>query len=162
MNYFIFRHGETFETKHNIPYGDRVRSSTILDEGIPALKRLAKHLRGIETDANFSSPFIRCKQTVKIIGGITKNTFVFDERLAEYVEKEEAFGQMAKRVKDFVTDVEKEKYNNIVVCTHGGIIAGLIHLIIEGYFEEHQLYNFPKPGVLISIEGGKLKSKDFN
>ena len=162
MKYYIFRHGETFETKHNLLYGNRVKTAEILPEGIPTIERLAKHIQNIESDFNISSPFIRCKQTVGIVEKITQKTFKFEEKLGEYLELEETFDQMARRVKQFIDELSSEGYKNVIICTHGGIIAALTHHITEGSFEEHQLYDFPKPGVLISIEDGKMTKRDFN
>ncbi len=162
MNYYIFRHGETFESKHNVPYGDRVKSAKILPEGIPAIKRVSEYLIGINSDVNISSPFIRCKQTVRIVQEITQKTFNFDDRLGEYLETEETFNQMAERVENFIADIKKSGCQNVIICTHGGIIAALTYFLIEGTFEEHQLYNFPTPGVLVSIVEGKITRKDFN
>jgi broad specificity phosphatase PhoE len=43
----------------------------ILPEGIPAVKRLADYLKDIKTDINFTSPYLRCKQTVDIISKVS-------------------------------------------------------------------------------------------
>lgn len=164
MNFYIFRHGETFQTKQAVHYGSQIETAEILPEGIPTIKRLANYLKDKTSDEksdNFSSPYLRCKQTVKIVKKIINKKFEFEEHLSEYREDKETFEKFANRIKNFLTHLPKSK-RTIIICTHGGVIAGLKHFIIRGKFEEENLYDFPNPGVLLEIKNKKVKSIDFN
>ena len=160
MNFYIFRHGETLETKNNIPYMGDEASAKILSEGIPALERLAEYLLKIETDLNVSSPYKRCKETVKIVSQISKKEFVYDPRLGEYYQ--ETFEEFSSKIKDFLAEIQKKDYQNVAICTHGGVIAGLVYLLTSGNFYEENLNDFPRPGVLVTIEHGAVTYHDFN
>lgn len=162
MNFYIFRHGETFETKNNIPYGERVYSADILPEGIPAIERLANYLKGAKTDANFSSPFKRCVQTTNIVTKITKKDFVLDDRIGEFVREKETFEILFKRIKNFTHELKDKNYHNIAVCTHGYPISALTQLISKGKISEEQLDSYPHPGILIEIKDKNAKFIDFN
>jgi broad specificity phosphatase PhoE len=160
MNYYILRHGETIFSKFNIPYGIFQDIATIFPFGLPAVKRLSEHLKSVPTDANFSSPYLRCKQTVRIVEQISDKKFAFDERLGEY--RKETFHQMEERLRKFLEDTEMKGYKNISICSHGWPIVTLIDIIIKGKLEIKDLKKFPDPGVLILINNGKLTEINFN
>lgn len=161
MNLYIFRHASTFASNLNIPYGSKVHSAEILPDGIPATERLAMYLDNIETEANFASPFLRCRQTVAIVEKITNKIFTYDERLGEYIEGIMSFPKFRKRIKDFIAELESKNYQNISICTHGGVIAGLKHLIINHSYHIWNLTDYPVPGVLTIIKEGKVDEIDF-
>jgi broad specificity phosphatase PhoE len=160
MNYYIFRHGETFETKHHLPYGDREKIAEILPEGIPAVKRLAAHLAAIETEANFSSPFKRCVQTADIVSEITNKKFIFDKRIGEFLN--ETFDDLRNRIKDITAEISQKGHKRVSICSHGYPISALINIITKGDFTEAELDNYPDPGILVIIQDKKVKYLDFN
>ncbi|OGM01937.1 hypothetical protein A2115_03705 [Candidatus Woesebacteria bacterium GWA1_41_8] len=162
MNYYIFRHGETFATKFHIPYGSKIHTAEILPEGIPAIERLADYLKDIKSDVNFTSPFLRCKQTVEIVEKITKKSFTEDVRLGEYIEGYLAFRKFKTRIVDFLNDMESKKYQNILVCTHGAGISAIKHLVVKNSYHIWNLPDYPKPGILTIINDGKTTEVNFN
>lgn len=159
--YYIFRHGETFVTKENhIWYGTRIFSAPILEEGKPALKKLAQYLLQIPSNFNASSQIRRCRQTVQIINEVTGKEFVFDRRLNEWFLEPLWF--FSRRLKSFLSYVEKQDSQNILICTHAAVIAGLVSLITKNSFSRKDLMKYPKPGVLLIIKNGKIEEGDFN
>lgn len=158
--YYIFRHGGTFATKTNTPYGEKIITAHILPESDPPLERLANYLKSIPSDLNVSSEFIRCVETVNVVSKISGKQFIFDKRLNEY--NQETFEQLKNRVADFLKEVNQKDYRSIIICTHGGVISALVHLITQGRFTEDQLYEYPNPGVLLCIENNQITSLDFN
>lgn len=160
MNFYIFRHSETYFSKTDTPYGKSEDTAEILPEGIPVTERLAGHLKNIRFDELFSSPYKRCVQTVEIIGKIIKQKFSFDEKLSEF--RNENIQEMVARLENFIKSLEGKNYNNIAICTHGYPIAVLTDLILKGEFDEKNLDNYPNPGVLLIFKEGKLEKIDFN
>lgn len=160
--YYIFRHGETFATKAGTGYGIRVFSAPILPEAHAPLQRMGAYLKSIESSYNVSSQIHRCRQTVEIVGKESGKTFVFDKRLNEFFL--ESFGHFQKRLQSILTDIEKESAENILICTHGAGIAGLISLLtpkkdMPGAFD---VFHYPRPGVLTIIKGETIQEINFN
>lgn len=162
MDFYIFRHGETFFSKNETSYGDAVESAEILPESIPTIKRLAKYLKNIKTDANFSSTYLRCRQTSEIVSQITNKEFIFDDRLRDYYDGREPVENVIKRIKDFLNSISTKKYKAVIVCTHGYPIAILKGLITKGNFEMKDLSTYPRSGILVEIKKGKVQLYDFN
>ncbi|MCX6706453.1 MAG: phosphoglycerate mutase family protein [Candidatus Woesebacteria bacterium] len=152
--YYLFRHGQTFFTKFHLPYFWNNFSVGILPEAIPSLERLAIYLKNIPSDLNVSSEFKRCTQSAGIITGITGKKFVIDSRLNEYYQ--ETFETLRKRIRNFITEMDQKNYRAVIVCTHGAVVSGLKHLLLEDDFKINQLLDFPKPGVLIRIKDKKI------
>lgn len=162
MDLYIFRHGQTYFSKNHIPYGDKVESAEILDEGIPVIKRLAEHLKKLPTDRNFTSPFLRCVKTSQIVSEITGKQFEVDQDLRDWDPRTEAVQQVINRILDFCKLLETKNQGSIAICTHGYPIGALISYFTKGKIEESDLPNYPNPGVLVTIESGKVGFKDFN
>lgn len=160
--FYICRHGETFVTKEKrFWYGRRVFSAPILEEGKPALHRMGQYLKNIFTEANFSSPYLRCRQTSQIIFEETGKTFLFDKRLGEYLW--EPFGHFRRRIKSFLKYIESQKYQHILICTHQAVITALIKIIKEGDVSPNQPLLDVEPGTLVIVEKGQeTKVIDFN
>lgn len=157
--YYIFRHGQTFNSKFHLPYPKNNKSVEILPEGIPALERLAGYLKNIKSNHNFSSEYLRCQQTTKIIAGITGLQFEKDARLNEF--NQETFSEFVNRTKNFLEEVEKNEYQTVVICTHGAGISTIKNLLIKGRVKRRELPFYPKPGILMCIEGEKIQKIDF-
>ena len=120
---------------------------------------MAEYLKNITPDLATSSEYLRCQQTTKIVAKITGMNFKKDSRLNEF--GNETFLQFKKRIKDFLEEVEKNKYQTVVICTHGAGIATIKNLLIKGRMKKKELPFYPKPGILLCIEGKKVKEIDF-
>ena len=164
MDFYIFRHGETFFTKHKIPYyQEQIVTAEILSEGIPVIKKIAEKLKEIPTDANFTSPYKRCLQTTEIISKISGKKFTIDKRLHDFnTYIGESITKVVERISSFYEDLKRNNYKSVAVCTHGYPTSILKCLIIEGAFRLEKLNSYPKPGVLTIIKNGKIKSINFN
>lgn len=162
MNFYIFRHGETQESKNHTSYSTRIETSAILPEGIPTIKRLARYLKKISPDGNYSSPYLRCRQTVEIIEQITKTDFISDKRISEFRRDKEDLDSMIYRITNFYEDIKRKNLNNIAICTHGYPVASLVLLITKGNVDKNDINNYPNPGVLIEIKEKKTNYLDFN
>lgn len=164
MNFYIVRHGETKESKSYKEYNvQSIRNAPILDESKTTIVRIASFLKNVETDYNVSSPYFRCRQTVKIIEDITGKAFVFDERIGEYLlaVNEETHQELVSRLKDFLQDIKDSKFKNVMICTHGGVIAALKHLIIEGEFKHEQLRDYPESSIITVIKDHRIEELNF-
>ena len=158
--YYIFRHGQTRNSKYHLPYPRDSRSIEILPEAVPALEKLAGYLKNIKSDYNVSSEYLRCRQSAAIVTKISGLEFEIDPRLNE--KSGESFEDFKKRVKSFLEDMEKENHKTVVICTHGAVIAALKSLLLKGSFRRREIVFYPRPGVLLSIEGKKTEKIDFN
>lgn len=160
MNYYIFRHGQTYATWNQVPYADTIYSADIIPEGFEAIKKIGGYLKNVESDKNFSSEFKRCRETVEIISNITEKRFEFDKRINEDVEGDK--NVFINRVKSFIEETKTKCYQNIIICTHGAVISAIKYLVLTGKLENFQLADFPPPGVLLIIRGKTLEELDFN
>lgn len=156
--YFLFRHGLATHSKYG--YGKKILSASILPEGVPAVERIAERLKEVSTSANISSEITRCKETSAIITRITGKEFSFDKRLNE--KYHESIGQIRERVQDFLQDVSQLPQQNVVICTHGTIIAAIQNLVLQGKFVTRHLSDYPQTGELVIIEGGRARIINFN
>jgi broad specificity phosphatase PhoE len=158
--YYIFRHGQTFATKYHTGYGWKVFSADILDEGKDDLKRLGVYLKNIKTDYNVSSRIKRCRQTSQIVSDNSGKTFSFDQRLNEFFL--ETYGNLKRRIRGFLGDLEKEGHEAVLICTHGAVMNVLVNILTNQKLKLSNLFIYPDPGTLLIIEDGKLKDiKDF-
>lgn len=164
MNYYIFRHGESYFSKHHIPYGKEIESAEILAEGIPTSKKVGKYLAKKNIDVYFSSPYKRCVQTAEIIERITNEKFILDARIGEEMinRKKETFEKLVKRLRNFLDYIESKRFEGVAICSHGWPIAVLVALITKGEAKLRDLDNYPKPGILIEIKNKSISSLDFN
>lgn len=168
--FYIFRHGETFVTKRGktgyglgtFAYGFQVFSAPILAEGKPALYKMGLFMKDKKTDANFSSPLLRCKQTSDIVTEMSGKVFVPDKRLREFFL--EGFGSLVSRLQSLLKEIDEKEYESVAICTHAGVIAALIAMLtgddrVPSHFD---LLHYPMPGVLTIIEGKNIKEINFN
>lgn len=170
MTYYIFRHGETFVTKRGktgyglgvFAYGFKIYSAPILEEGKPALYKMGEFLKGKPMDAGFSSPLLRCKQTADIITEVTGQEFIFDKRLREFFM--ESFGSLIGRLQSLLKEIDEKNYESVAICTHAGVIAALISMIIydKKVPSQFDLLHYPMPGVLTIITDKNLQEINFN
>jgi len=157
-NLYLFRH--SLATKSTRGYGKKILSADILPEGIASIKKLALFLKDITDTEFFSSKIKRCRQTTKIITKITHKKFQFDRRLNEYYH--ERFSDFKNRVKDFLESLVTSDHQNIVVCTHGMVIAGIKHFILENKFIWKNKLDYPQTGELVILENKTIRLINFN
>ena len=157
MKIYLTRHGQTDYNKKRMMQG---RSDIPLNEvGIAQATERRKQLGDIKFDAVYSSPLIRAVKTASIIGNVSEDEIITDERIIEadfgkYELKNyygtgipmmaywtlpeifpapkgvETIKQMRERTASFIEDLEKKDYENVLVACHGGIIRP-----IRGYLE---------------------------
>ncbi|MEK9143493.1 MAG: histidine phosphatase family protein [Patescibacteria group bacterium] len=155
--WYLFRHA--LATHSQSGYGDNILTATILPEGIPPIERMAEYIRGLPKSVNWSSELLRCGQTTNIITKITGRTFTTDARLNEYYN--ETFEVFRKRIASWLDGMMTLHPSIVLVCTHGAVIAGLKHLIIEGEFLESQSFDYPKCGQLLVVTRKRSAVLDF-
>ncbi len=159
MKWYVFRHGETFYTRDGVNYGDKQLTISILDEGVPALMRMGEYLKKENISEWYSSPFKRCVDSMKVVKEVAGGGYKTDERMGEFYKKD--WGQFVEGIREFLGEIEKKGIEKVGVCTHGAVLAGIRHLLIEGVFEREQMHEHPDPGVLWIIEKGKLEKISF-
>jgi len=164
MIYYIFRHGETFFTKNNVPYGESFKTAEILPETVPVIERIGNYLKDKIDNNNYTSPFKRALQTVEIVEKITEKKFISDERIREegLSRASEALTQLEQRLRNFIDEINNKNIKNVAICSHGWPIAGLISIITNNRLSKFDLSDYPKCGELTIIEGTSLKTLDFN
>lgn len=145
--WYLFRHALATENKGG--YGDEILSAQILPVGIPPTERMAEYIQHLPKTVNWSSELLRCTQTTNIITKITGRIFVTDARLNEYYN--ESFDALRKRIRSWYDEIVASHPSAVLVCTHGVVIAGLKHLILEGEFLKSQVLDYPKCGELLVI-----------
>lgn len=165
MKLYIFRHGATYEALHNIAYTvDSRINADILENQKSAIEKLAFYLKDIPSDVHITSPFKRCLQTVEIVTNITGKEFEKDPLLGEYMEESETFEEMAARVKTFYRQILTTNHQDLLICTHGAIIAGLKSMFEIGDYPLHRLTDYPISGTLLILDFEEKTSRliDFN
>ncbi len=164
--FYIFRHGNTIDSDSLLTkfFGHKHDSHglAILPRAVPALERIGTFLKNVDTEVNFTSPYLRCRESTQIVGKIAEKRFKTDERLREFEKNGEGFPSLRNRVRSFLDDVNKKNYSSVSICTHGGVIAAIKHLVLNNRFYFFQLWDFPAPGNLIIINGGEVKTINFN
>jgi len=159
MTFYIFRHGMAVHP--NVGYGANVLTAELLPEGIPPIRRLAQYLLYIPSDYQACSEVIRCRQTAALVTEATGRAFVIDPRLKEYYK--ETFDELSLRAKSFCDEIQASGYQNILICSHGSVIAALKHYLIDGYFERRHETDYTQTGQLLIIHDDKsVEVLDFN
>jgi broad specificity phosphatase PhoE len=155
---YLFRHGLATHSKRG--YGKGIVSAHILPEGIPPIQKIGTHLKNISNCLYFSSEFIRCRETNAIVTQLTGKSFDYDSRLNE--KYKETIGDVRKRVSEFLKDVSFLPQTNIILCTHGVIIAAIKNLLFSSKFVTKHLVDYPLTGELMIIEEKSFKTINFN
>lgn len=158
--FMIFRHGKALPQGQN--YGSSVLTAELLPEGRPPIERMAEAMARskLHSDANFTSPVLRCRQTVEIIENKTHKIFVPDSRLDEF--HDETIQGFIDRIWSFAEEIKTVPATSILICTHGACIAALRHIILHGKFSEAQIDDYTSTGQMLTIEKGREKITDFN
>ncbi len=163
--FYIFRHGDTINTggiNRLLKKGGGPRDLPILPKSKYALEKIGEYLKDIKTDANFTSPYLRCRESSEIVGKISKKEFIVDERIRELRDDIHGFVHFKKRVREFLKEIEEKGYSSVAICTHGAIIVAIKHIVRDGYFFYFQGIDFPSPGKLMILKGKKVRIIDFN
>lgn len=159
MRFYIFRHGMAVHP--NEGYGSRILTAELLPEGIPPIQRLGRYLAQAPSEYQVRSTVLRCQQTAAIVTEATGKDFVPDPRLTEY--HQESFDELVRRAQSFADEMLASGYQNVMICTHGAVIAALKHLITEGSFERRDETDYIQTGQLLIINDDKsIEVLDFN
>ena len=156
--FYLIRHGIATYSTHG--YGKRKLTAPILPEAVPIISKLATSLKDIKNSLNISSEIIRCRETSALISTTTGKQFSYDKRLNE--EYHETIGEIRTRIQDFLNDMKKRPETNIIICTHGAIIAGLKNLLINGKFVTKHLVDYPPTGTVLIIKDRTVQIENFN
>jgi alpha-ribazole phosphatase/probable phosphoglycerate mutase len=157
MKIYVTRHGQTDYNKKRMMQG--LSDIPLNDVGIAQAKARRESIGDIEFDAVYASPLIRAVKTAEIIGNVTEDQVIKDERIIEAnfgkyelmgyystglkmmaywsfpeifpaPEGVETIRQMRDRTASFLEDLKKKDHENVLVACHGGIIRP-----IRGYLE---------------------------
>ena len=165
MNLFVMRHGYTKMNKEHL-YNGQI-DEDLIEEGIEGAKEASKIVKDMDLDIIFCSPLIRAKHTCEIIN-CNNLPVIYDDRLKErtfgdidgknlndegitdedfynyYFETDingfESIPNLFKRVHSFIDELKKQKYNNVLIVAHGGVLRA-----IHYYFND-----IPEDGNLLS------------
>jgi len=76
--------------------------------------------------------------------------------LKEYsIENGYSFIEVYNRVKSFMEELKKESVENILICTHGGIIRTIYTYILEGSLDNYWRFNSKNADLsIIKLEYG--------
>ena len=154
MKVYFMRHAESeYNIKRLINQDPKIKVA-LSRRGVKQAEETAAKLSKFNFDAIFSSPFLRCRQTVEIVnkfhnakikidGRIGEIKVGFEGRSADEYEKlafagkrasfkikgEESWLEVQKRVKDFLDWLSKQKYNCVLVVTHQDTMNAAIGLM---------------------------------
>lgn len=160
--FYIFRHGETFASKAgDISYGENNFNVPLLDEATPTIEKLGDYLKDNTPNSSIklTSEYFRCVQTSEIVSTKLGTKFVKDSRLNEL--DSETIAEFTDRLIALLKDIEKSDLEDVLICTHGAVIAALKHLILNGQFSVSKLHDYPKTGVLCVIKDESLQEISF-
>ena len=159
QTWYLFRHA--LATLNLDGYGDEILTASILPDYKKPIEKIGLHLKKTVNNAHFyTSPVIRCLQTSDIIKKYTGFDYVVDDKLTEY--HNETFPNLSDRINNFLTKSNKSNCTNIIVCTHGTVIAGLKNLITDNKFNKNQILDYPACGELLIIKERKIQLVNFN
>lgn len=155
-SYYLFRHGDTYETLHHLVYGKNILIAPIISEAKIYIRKMGEFLNTKSIDLLVCSEILRCRQTAEIISNIIRNPFFPDQRLNEYDPDSpytpETFAKFMARVSSLLAEFESGNFQHIAVCGHGSGIAALTNLISFGKFSEENFSDYPEPGIIWIIK----------
>lgn len=183
MKLYIVRHGETEENIKKTYYGDIDCKLTL--NGVRQAELAGEKLKHIVFDKVFCSEKIRAKETLKRICKMEnyivdsrlneRNFGIFEGKNYEELqrgfkleydewtkdwknycpESGESFLKVYNRVKSFMDDLKKESAENILICTHGGIIRSIYAYILDGNLDNYWRFNSKNADIsIIKLEYG--------
>jgi len=162
MKIWLTRHGQTNLNKVHLMQGriDEPLNDTGLRQALEMRSRLMALHSGLAFDAVYASPLDRAVVTASIIGNVSPEQVIRDERLIEadfgkYDRKKywllgprmtlywalpevfpapesvETIPSMVSRSHSFLRELEEKEYGNVLIACHGGILRALC-----GYMED--------------------------
>jgi broad specificity phosphatase PhoE len=155
MIYYLFRHGQTFFSKYHLKYGKKNDTAEIIPEGIPKIINIAAKLKEEEVKVIYSSPIKRCVQTVEIIKKeVPTIKIIYYQSLEEEKVSRglETFEDQTERIKNFLDEIKEKKLEKVAICSHGWPIAVMIALLKNKRVNRLSLLNYPKCGVIVTID----------
>lgn len=158
--FYIFRHGQTYYSKNEIPYGENERTAHILPESRNSIEKIGEYLKSIPELVAYRSEFLRCQETAKIIESKNDFKFIQTPLLNEFTENE--FPQFLARMKEARSFLLNLSAEHIAICTHGAVVAALQKLLVNQEFHAHELMYYPKTGVIVKVDGEHVTSIDLN
>ncbi|MFC1647109.1 histidine phosphatase family protein [Patescibacteria group bacterium] len=156
--FYLFRHALATRSKNG--YGDKILTAEIIPDEIGPIEKIATFLKKIKNSQNIRSELKRCEQTTEIITQITGKQFSTDARLNEYYQ--ENFQQFSARIFEWLNQTLANEPENLIICTHGSIIAGIKNFILLNNFPKNKLYDYPECGELLIIKERKVQTINFN
>ncbi len=147
QTFYLFRHGLATHSQNG--YGDRALTAGLLPEAYPAVEKLADFLSQFTFNLRLVSPVLRCQQTMEVVSKKIGQEFATDNRVIEYYP--EIFPPFQQRMVELTADLEQQSAECIAICTHGGVIAGLTHLLRGEQFTETNLMDHPLPAGLVIL-----------
>lgn len=143
MRIYLVRHGQC---DSNVKQIYNYVNEDLNSKGIEQAKELAEKIKNIDYDVVFSSPLVRAKHTAEIIN-VKNKEIKIDERLRErehgslegmsvevtdredywnyYSTKkygtEESISSLFDRVKDFINEIKKYNFENVLIVAHSGV-----------------------------------------
>lgn len=162
--FYILRHAETQMTKTHIEYpiGQKNWEFPILEEGRPAIKKLANFLKNKNIQSFYTSEFKRTQVTSKIVSEIINVKPQPVNLFNEYEKYTEDFDEVDTRTDQATEFLMHDQAERIAVCTHGSIIAALRYKILDKKFTEANIKDYTLPGELIIIKDKKEEVISFN
>lgn len=160
MNIYVVRHGQTEENLKGTYYG--ALDCGLTELGVSQAKVLGERLKNIKFDKIYCSDLKRAAETLKHINRAEevviderlreRNFGAFEGKTFNEIEKEftkeckswnedwkdfrpgggESFRDSYLRVEAFMENLKEETGENILVCTHGGIVRAMYVYILEG------------------------------
>ena len=160
MKIWVTRHGQTNLNKKKLMQG--LVDEPLNEVGIAQAKEARASIGDVTFDAVYASPLDRAITTASIIGNLPKSEVIIDKRIieADFGKYErchyykmgphmtmfwalpevipapktvETIDSMVKRSSEFLRELEKKDYENVLVACHGGIIRALC-----GYLEDQK------------------------
>lgn len=169
MNIYVIRHGQTEENLRGTYYG--ALDCGLTDLGREQAKALGTRLKNIKFDKIYCSDLKRADETLRYITKNTnicidkrireRNFGIFEGKTFKEIEEEfekecvawnedwkafrpldgESFLDSYKRVEAFMENLKEESGENILVCTHGGIVKAMYVYILGGNLELYWKFN---------------------
>lgn len=164
MKLYILRHGQT---NYNIEGKFQGQVDTQLNEnGRKQVEDIAKELKLIPFDIIISSPLIRAVDTAKAISdseiridnriiersfGVLEGKYSvpdYEENIEKY--NIESLENLTKRVYEFLNEIKKEDYKNVLIVTHEAI-AQIIEMYFKGVPESNNIKDYRLPTATYKI-----------
>ena len=163
MKIWVTRHGQTNLNLKKLMQGrtDEPLNDTGIAQAQSMREKLMEHNPGLQFDAVYSSPLIRAVKTASIIGAVSEEKIIKDERIIEadfgrYEMRKyylvglrmslywalpelfpapptvESVDSMIRRSHAFLKEIEQKDYDNVLVTCHGGILR-----VLSGYLSDN-------------------------